>query len=120
MHNKYDLANHFKVSRGIPIPGDPTSVCEGSESVQWSATPYLWASDTTVDLSFRNDPVGGDQLSFNDLLDVLDSAFMINVEAGRGNWSLFGYQYKQAEFEDDDLTLDFSYRGPMAGFNFLW
>jgi hypothetical protein len=31
---------------------------------------------------------------------------------------MFGYQYKTAEFRDDDLRLDFEYRGPMAGFNF--
>jgi hypothetical protein len=28
------------------------------------------------------------------------------------------YQYKEAEFRDGDLTTDFSFQGPMAGFNF--
>ena len=34
------------------------------------------------------------------------------------NRVLFGYQYKTAEFKDDDLRLDFDYQGPMVGFNF--
>ncbi len=223
---------------------------ESQESIQWSVTPYIWASDTKVDLTIRDESLGGDKISFKDLLDVLDSAFMINVEGGKGHWSLFGdltyletsdtnertllvidtnskqtvldtgvaywpngvgsrlsligglrysgfedrytfiiddtpvskqrnsndyydallgvryrfdmserwsllthadfsfgdsegtfllranfaytvgkrqqnrllfgYQYKQAEFRDGDLTTDFSYQGPMAGFNFRW
>jgi hypothetical protein len=31
---------------------------------------------------------------------------------------LYGYQYKEAEFRAGDLTTDFSFQGPMAGFNF--
>ena len=223
---------------------------ESQEPFQWSVTPYIWASDTKVDLTLRDESLGGGQISFKDLLDTLDSAFMINVEGGRGHWSffgdltyletsdtnertlvvidtnskqtvfdtgvaywpngvgsslsmigglrytgfddrytftiddmpvskqrnsndyydallgaryrfdlserwsllthadfsfgdsegtfllranfaytigkrqqnriLFGYQYKQAKFKDGDLTSDFSYQGPMAGFNFRW
>ena len=223
---------------------------ESQEPIQWSVTPYIWASDTKVNLTLRDESLGGDKISFKDLLDTLDSAFMINVEGGRGHWSLFGdltyletsdtkerkllvidtnskqtvldtgvaywpsgvgtplsligglrytgfedrytfsigdtpvsqqrnsndyydallgvryrfdmserwsllthadfsfgdskgtfllranfaytvgkrqqnrillgYQYKQAEFRDGDLTTDFSYQGPMAGFNFRW
>jgi hypothetical protein len=223
---------------------------ESQEAIQWSVTPYIWASDTSVDLTFRDTDLGNDRVSFNDLMDVLDSAFMINVEGGKGPWSVFGdltyletsdtnervlitvdtnsrqtvfdtgvaywpggagsalsvigglrytgfddrytfrvddaliserrnsndyydvllgvryrfdlserwsllthadfsfgdsrgtfmlranfaytvgkrqmnrivfgYQYKQADFEDGDLTTDFSYQGPMAGFNFRW
>ena len=36
----------------------------------------------------------------------------------RQNRILFGYQYKQAEFRSDGLESDFTYSGPMAGFNF--
>jgi hypothetical protein len=66
----------------------PTCV-QAAESLQWSITPYLWASQTNVDLTLRGDPVGGDTISFKDLLDQLDTAFMIHAEAGRGNWSAF-------------------------------
>ena len=34
------------------------------------------------------------------------------------NRILFGYQYKVAEFKSGDLRSDFSYHGPIAGFNF--
>jgi hypothetical protein len=30
----------------------------------------------------------------------------------------FGYHYKEAEFKDGDLTTEFDYHGPLAGFNF--
>lgn len=55
----------------------------------WSITPYLWASETKVDLSLRGEDLGGETISFNDLLDQLDSAFMLNVEGGKGHWSAF-------------------------------
>ena len=60
---------------------------QDSDTFSWSIIPYLWASRTEVDLSFRGDPIGGDEISFGDLLDVLDSAFMIHAEGGRGQWS---------------------------------
>ena len=56
----------------------------------WSITPYLWATDTTVDLTFQDVNIGTGEISFSDLLDVLDAAFMIHVEGGGGNWSAFG------------------------------
>ena len=223
---------------------------QDSDAFRWSVTPYLWATDTKVDLTFRDEALGGGQIAFKDLLDVLDSAFMVHVEGGRGHWSgfmdltyletsdtqerpvftvdsdseqvfldaavaywpggiesglsvygglryssfddryrfrlgdepiaerrssadyydaligaryrfdlserwslvtradasfgdsegtwvvsanfaytvgkrqqnrlMFGYQYKQAEFQDGDLRTDFRYQGPMAGFNFRW
>lgn len=34
------------------------------------------------------------------------------------NRILFGYQYKQADFEDGDVGLDYTCQGPLAGFNF--
>lgn len=84
-------------------PGIPAAVCWlmlcfacipactlADEPLQWSVTPYLWASQTNVDLEFRGDPVGGDTISFKDLLDQTDAAVMLHVEAGRGNWSVFG------------------------------
>ena len=56
----------------------------------WSVTPYLWATETRVDLTFRDTDIGAGEISFNDLLDVLDAAFMIHVEGGRGHWTAFG------------------------------
>jgi len=55
----------------------------------WSITPYIWGTDTAVDLTFRDTDIGAGDISFNDLLDVLDTAFMIQVEGGKGNWTAF-------------------------------
>ena len=57
---------------------------------EWSITPYIWASDTTVDITFRDTNIGAGDISFSDLLDVLDAAFMVHVESGGENWSWFG------------------------------
>jgi len=72
----------------LAVPGAP--VCAQQDAgFQWSITPYLWASDTKVDLSFRDANIGNGNLSFGDLLDVLDAAFMLHAEGGRGGWSAF-------------------------------
>jgi hypothetical protein len=63
---------------------------QDADQVHWSITPYLWASNTKVDLTFRDQGLGSGDISFSDLLDVLDSAFMVNVEGGKGQWSFFG------------------------------
>ena len=54
---------------------------------QWSITPYIWASDTSLDFTLNGSPIGGADLSFGDILDTLDAAFQIHVEGGKGNWS---------------------------------
>jgi len=56
--------------------------------LQWSVTPFLWAANTKVDLRLRGQDLGSSELSFDDLLDVTDQSFMVNVEAGRGHWSV--------------------------------
>ena len=63
---------------------------QSGDAIQWSVIPYIWASDTTVDLTFRDTNIGAGDISFSDLLDVLDAAFMLHVEGGNGNWSTFG------------------------------
>lgn len=70
----------------------PAAAAHGQEMDKfgWSITPYLWATETTVDLTFRDADVGAGEISFSELLDVLDAAFMIHVEGGGGNWSAFG------------------------------
>ena len=70
----------------------PVDAVRGQETNEfsWSVTPYLWATETKVDLAFRDTNIGTGEISFSDLLDVLDAAFMIHVEGGGGNWSAFG------------------------------
>ncbi len=59
------------------------------DATQWSVTPYIWATDTSLDFKLNGSPVGGADLSFGDLLDVVETAFQIHVEGGKGNWSGF-------------------------------
>jgi hypothetical protein len=63
---------------------------EQADAPHWSITPYIWATETRVDLALRDANIGAGEISFGDLLDVLDAAFMIHVEGGGGNWSAFG------------------------------
>ncbi len=63
---------------------------QSGDATHWSVTPYIWATDTSVDLTFRDTNIGAGDISFGDLLDVLDAAFMVHIEGGGGNWSSFG------------------------------
>jgi len=65
----------------------PPASAQGDSKVQWSVTPYLWASNTVADLRFRDQGLGSSELSFDELLDITDQSFQIAVEAGRGRWS---------------------------------
>ena len=67
-----------------------TVAAQESDGTKWSITPYLWAPTTKIDLTFRDTNIGAGEISFSDLLDSLDAAFMIQVEGGKGNWSAFG------------------------------
>lgn len=60
-----------------------------SNKIHWSITPYLWAPVTKVDLKFRDSGIGSAEVSFDDLLDTLDTAIMVQVEGGKGRWSAF-------------------------------
>ena len=62
---------------------------QSSDATQWSITPYIWATNTSLDFKLNGSPVGGADLSFGDLLDVVETAFQIHVEGGKGNWSGF-------------------------------
>jgi hypothetical protein len=63
---------------------------QSDDATRWSISPYIWGSNTTVDLTFRDTNIGAGDVSFGDLLDILDAAFMVHVEGGKGNWSAFG------------------------------
>ncbi len=68
-----------------------TASAQDSDAFGWSITPYIWASDTSLDISVRDTGIGGGaDIKFSDLLDDLDTAIQIHVEGGKGNWSGFG------------------------------
>jgi hypothetical protein len=62
---------------------------QGTDRFLWSITPYIWATTTRLDLAFRNRDIASEEISFGDLFDMMDSAFMIHGEGGRGHWSGF-------------------------------
>jgi hypothetical protein len=49
---------------------------------------------------------------------LVQGLFAYTVGKRQQNRILFGYQYKQAEYKDGELNTEYSYYGPMAGFNF--
>ena len=59
-----------------------------SDGLRWSVTPYVWMPTTRVDLTFEDTNVGG-TIRIKDVIDTIDSAFMISVEGGKGQWSAF-------------------------------
>ena len=68
-----------------------TALAQDGDEFDWSVTPYFWASDTALDLTVEDTDInGGVKIPFSDLLDVLDTAFQIHVEGGKGKWSGFG------------------------------
>ena len=84
----------FSLAVGIVVCGASSAQAQaqvqGPDSFSWSVTPYIWASETKLDLTLGNGLSVGDTVSFSDLLDTLDTAFMIHLEGGKGKWSMFG------------------------------
>lgn len=72
-----------------------------SDAFEWSISPYLWAPTSRLDLSLEDEALGGGKLSFGDLLDKLDAAFMITAEGGRNHWSVFA-DLAYAEISDSE------------------
>lgn len=71
------------------LPGLLCLDAAAAEPLRWSVTPYLWATETQVDLTADGTPLGGARVTFSDLLDVIDESFQIHVETGRGRFSGF-------------------------------
>ncbi len=68
-----------------------STLAQDSDEFDWSVTPYLWASDTSLDLTVEDTDInGGVKIPFSDLLDDLDTAIQIHIEGGKGNWTGFG------------------------------
>lgn len=79
----------------------------------WVIAPYLWAADVGLDLAVNNEPVLGDEASFNDLLNKLDTAFMGHVEV-RGQ--RFGGFFDAIHLDlSDGQTVPVGSGGPILG-----
>jgi hypothetical protein len=56
---------------------------------EWTAVPYVWASDMSLDVKVDGDEVLGSDLDFSDLLDKLDLALQLHFEGRRGRGGFF-------------------------------
>ena len=84
-----------------------------ADDLNWVVAPYLWGSDVSLDLAINNDPVLGNQASFSDLLDKLDTAFMGHAEVyGERFGGLFDIVYIDLR---DGQTVPVGPGGPILG-----
>jgi len=69
----------------------PASAGESGGGINWSVTPYLWATETKYKLKADGTPIGEGKVTFDDLVDTSDASFQIVTEAGikGGKWSAF-------------------------------
>ena len=58
----------FGLILNLLLPGLLRLDTAAAEPLRWSVTPYLWATDTTVDLTADGTPIGGGKVTFSDLL----------------------------------------------------
>ncbi|HEV8579498.1 MAG TPA: hypothetical protein VGX68_10500 [Thermoanaerobaculia bacterium] len=68
---------------------------------QWSITPYAWATDVGVDVTLDDRKVLDKTIEFEDLLEDLDTAAQVHIEAQRGAhgvmFDLFDVQLSEDE-----------------------
>jgi hypothetical protein len=74
-----------------------------AEDLTWVVAPYVWAADVGLDLAINNEPVLGNEATFNDLLDKVEVAFTGHAEV-RGERSL-GRKRRSAIARGDRLCL---------------
>jgi hypothetical protein len=55
-----------------------------AEDWQWSATPYVWATDLGIGLSVAERELLDTEVAFDDLVEKLDSAAMVRIEGMHG------------------------------------
>lgn len=55
---------------------------------EWTIAPYLWAADTSLDISIADRREFDGSLGFDDLVDNLDFAAQLHAEGRRGHWGL--------------------------------
>ena len=74
-------------------------------SWDWTVTPYLWA--TGIDGNAALGPARADlDVGFDDIVDVLDGAALVHVEARRGRTILFGDVVYLSTAPDDRVDFD--------------
>jgi len=62
---------------------------EGDEGWRWSLAPYLWASGIKETLRVDGEVVGGQDLTFADLVDKTEATAQLHFEGSRDRWGVF-------------------------------
>lgn len=55
-------------------------------AAQWSVTPYIWASSIDLDVTLADRPVVDEHIAFTDLIEDVEVAVMLRVEADYGRF----------------------------------
>ena len=76
---------------------------EEQSKLNWSVTPYIWATKTSYDLTANGSPIDIGTISFDELMDTTDESFQVAIETGRaqGHWSILA-DVTYIETSDDD------------------
>jgi len=76
--------------------------------IQWSITPYIWATDTTYKLKSDGESIGSGEIDFGDLMDTLDASFQVVAEAGfaESRWSAFVDLTYLSTSDDETFDID--------------
>ncbi len=80
-----------------------------SQDWEWVITPYLWASDTAVDMSFNDNTIEGG-IDFDDLIDKVDLGGQVHMEGSKGRAGFFldltYLSIKESESQAPTLPVD--------------
>lgn len=75
--------------------------------LNWSVSPYIWATDTSYRLKADGSDLGTGNINFGDLVDTIDAAFQIVVETALADsrWSAFlDFTYLKTS-DDESINL---------------
>jgi hypothetical protein len=91
-----------------------------AEEWQWSATPYLWATDLGLSVTVADRGLVDAEIAFEDLVETIDTAALVRVEGMRGEhgmaFDLFNVELADShdapltDQGDASLTLDAAVR----------
>ena len=75
------------------------------ESWDWAFAPYLWTAGVEGDTTLG--PIRADiDLAFSDIVDVLDGAALVHVEAHKSGYALFGDLVYLGTEPEDNVEFD--------------
>jgi hypothetical protein len=81
--NKAGLRTHA-LSLAVAAATGAIAGTASAEEWQWSATPYVWATDLGIGLSVADRDLVDHEIAFDDLMEKVDAAAMVRVEGMRG------------------------------------